>query len=638
MKLSNLKIGVRLGLGFGLVMAITTMVGLLAINKMQNLASEEQSISTMYMLLSLSVVAAMGVAFFVARSITKPLRLLNDAAAKIAVGDLNHKLDYRSKDEIGELAESFQIMTTYHKEKADAAHQIANGNLTVEVSPASEEDVLGHAMVTMKDSLNNMLTELETTIQAQTSGDLDARCDPEKFEGAFSELLKGVNETLDAVIEPLLEGIGIMREYSRGDLQKEMRLLPGKQMVLTEGLNAIRRNLRALIAETLALTTAAEQGDLEKRADASRFEGDYREIIQLMNKFIETSIKPENEAIKSLKAMANGDLTTYLSGKYKGDHANMQNALNATLGSLNDLLSQVSQVVGEVSSGAEQVSLSSTSLSQGGITQASSIEQVTAALLEIGSRTTQNADHAEEANKIATTTKSSAEEGNKQMKSMLKAMTEINTASGKISKIIKSIDEIAFQTNLLALNAAVEAARAGVHGKGFAVVAEEVRYLAQRSAKAARETTELIEHSVSKVNNGTKIANLTANALDEIVSGVTKVTDLVGEIASASKEQALAIDQINTGMTQIDDVTQENAASAHESASAATELSAQAANLKQLLNHFKLRDKAISRSSSESKSNVTVVDKSLSTSVESADDGFKCKDIIALDDDEFGKF
>ena len=330
-------------------------------------------------------------------------------------------------------------------------------------------------------------------------------------------------------------------------------------------------------------------GKLNSRASLANVDGEYQRILTAFNTAIDTILEPINESIKCVDNMAQGDLTVSVRGSYLGDNARMKDALNQTLESLNTILGQVSQAVTQVAQGSGQVSDASQSLSQGATEQASSLEEISSSISEITSQTKQNAANADTANTLGSSAKSSAIHGNEKMKKMLDAMIEINQSSSQISKIIKVIDEIAFQTNLLALNAAVEAARAGVHGKGFAVVAEEVRNLAQRSAKAARETTELIEGSVKKVDTGTSIAKDTAKALEEIVDSITKVTDLVGEIAAASNEQASGIDQINQGLSQIDQVTQSNTASAEESASAAEELSNQALQLQQLLARITLR-------------------------------------------------
>jgi len=246
---------------------------------------------------------------------------------------------------------------------------------------------------------------------------------------------------------------------------------------------------------------------------------------------------------------------------------------------LNEGADQVNDAAGQVSSASQQ-------LAEGNSEQASSLEETSSALEEMAAMTRTNAENAKQANELASQARQAAQEGDKSMVQLKEAMTGINESSGKISKIIKVIEEIAFQTNLLALNAAVEAARAGEHGKGFAVVADEVRNLAMRAAQAAKETTGLIEDAVHRAQQGTQVSTDVGKSLSAIVGQATKVSDLINGIAQASQEQAQGVEQVNTAVGQMDKVTQQNASGAEESASAAEELAAQAQAVKGLVNEL----------------------------------------------------
>ena len=295
--------------------------------------------------------------------------------------------------------------------------------------------------------------------------------------------------------------------------------------------------------------------------------------------------------VEEIGKLAEGDLTIQFQVASEKDQ--LGKSLIMLTDSLNTLIGSSMTASDQVTSGATMVSHSSMALSQGATEQASAIEELTASLEEIASQTNLNAQNAEKVSELALKMRENASTGNVHMGDMLKAMDNISSSSGSINKIIKVIDDIAFQTNILALNAAVEAARAGQYGKGFAVVAEEVRTLAAKSANAAKETTDLIEDSIRKVEAGTRIANQTADALGQIVVQVDNAADLIKSIAVASTEQAIGIEQVNQGIVQVSQVVQTNAATAEESAAASEELSAQAEQLKENISVFKIRQSAI---------------------------------------------
>ncbi len=340
--------------------------------------------------------------------------------------------------------------------------------------------------------------------------------------------------------------------------------------------------VRSVTRPLRAMTVFTEQ--LNRGQLDARLEGSFGGELGQLKGVLEALAEQLRQRTRLAGAIATGDLTQPV--ELASEQDQLGQALRQMTGTLGQLFGRVQQSSSQISARANQVAGASQTLSQGATEQASSLEEISASTTQMATQTKHNADNASAASRISSQAYAAAEHGSQQMRQMVQAMAEINSSSQNISKIIKTIDEIAFQTNLLALNAAVEAARAGVHGKGFAVVAEEVRNLAARSARAARETAELIEGSVQKVANGAAIADKTASSLNQIVAGITQVTELASQIAEASNEQAQGIAQINVGLNQIDQATQLNTAHAEECAAAAEDLAGQAQQQRQILQAF----------------------------------------------------
>jgi len=499
------------------------------------------------------------------------------------------------------LAVTFYLFAGLSRSLGDALASIqssvkrmAEGDFPERVDVESTDE-----MRTVADSVESMAGTLRRFSAAQTqiferhlAGEVSFRIDAKQFSGAYADMAGAVNQLAAEHIGTSDRVVSIIEQYAQGNLADQIEPMPGEMARISSAVDGVREKLGAIRDEILMLSAAAAQGEFGQRGDANRFAFAYREMVEGLNRLMENAERGLDEVGNVLSGLAEGDLTRSMNGDFQGRFATLRDDANRTVAQLASIVAEIKSSSGSIDSAAKEISRGNSDLSARTESQAASLEETASSVEEMTATVRQNAESAQQANQLALGAAEVATRGGTVVGQVVSTMSEIRDSSRRIADIIGTIDGIAFQTNILALNAAVEAARAGEQGRGFAVVASEVRNLAQRSAGAAREIKTLIEESVNRVEVGSQLVDSAGKTMAEIVTSVRRVTDIIGDISSASSEQASGIEQINQTVTQMDETTQQNAALVEQASAAARSMEEMARQLWESMTQFRLEGDA----------------------------------------------
>ncbi|BCB27558.1 chemotaxis protein [Sulfurimicrobium lacus] len=497
------------------------------------------------------VLLAALVGFLLIRNIGRSLTQAMEVSGRIAEGDLGSQIKVETHDEIGRL-------------------------LTF--------------METMQNALKRIVADVQRIVEAANKGDFSVKLETASHKGFAQEIAVGLNQLSEVTSTGLNDVTRVAQALAQGDLsQKITKEYPGVFGQTKAGVNSTVDSLTKVVAEIDAIVAAAaDKGDFSVKMDMSGKQGYTKRLADLLNQLSDVTDTGLRDVMRVAGALAQGDLTQTMTKDYPGLFGQTKESVNATVNNLQSLVTQIKDAVDSINTASKEIAAGNSDLSQRTEEQASSLEETASSMEELTSTVKQNADNSKQANQLAIGASEVAIRGGGVVSQVVDTMSSINESSRKIVDIISVIDGIAFQTNILALNAAVEAARAGEQGRGFAVVAGEVRNLAQRSAAAAKEIKTLIGDSVDKVENGSKLVANAGQTMDEIVTSIKRVTDIMAEISAASAEQSSGIEQVNQAVTQMDEVTQQNAALVEEAAAASEHLQEQAETLATSVSVFKL--------------------------------------------------
>jgi methyl-accepting chemotaxis protein len=513
--------------------------------------------------------------------------------------------------------------------------QLAKGDFNIELKTGEGNKYTGEtkkhfdkinlSMAQLKSAIGALVTDAGMLANAAVEGKLSTRADVSKHQGEYRKVVEGLNNTLEAVVDPLNVVSEYLTHVSKGIKQEAItKNYQGDYKAIMDNINTLTSVLNDMIADVQRLTQAGVNGELKTRADAGKYQGVWGALVGGFNDTLDAVVGPLTATATDIERISKGDIPDIVTKSYNGDFNTLKDNVNALITAMNEItaaaeeiangnltvklkersekdtlmqaliamvdaltrtVTDIRSIAGEVSAASQAISTASVQVSKGASSQAASAEEASSSMEQMVSNIKQNADNAQTTDKIANKSASDAQASGKSVREAVTAMKDI---ASKIS----IIEEIARQTNLLALNAAIEAARAGEHGKGFAVVASEVRRLAERSQKAAGEINQLSGDTL-------KVSEKSGEMLDKLVPDIQKTAELVQEISAASKEQDTGSSQINQALQQLEKVIQENASASEEMASTTEELTGQAEQLVGALAFFHTGDEeqAVARKS-----------------------------------------